>query len=511
MYNILVGGAAGEGSKKAGLVIAKLMSFYGYKVFIHEDYQSLIKGGHNFSLIRATKEGKNAIEEKVDILLALNKDTIERHRGRVKEGGVVIYDSETTEDEGIGIDLGKIVEEAGGIAIMKNTALVASFAKIVGMSWEKTEEVLRKELPIETEKNLEVAKVAYDKSEEKLKVEEVEGENLPIISGNEAVGLGAVKAGMTDYYAYPMTPSTGILHLLSTIDGIVTFQAESELSAASAVIGAAYAGRKAMTGTSGGGFALMTESVSFSAQAEVPFVVALSQRSGPATGVPTYTAQADLLFALFSGHGDLGRFVVAPGDAEEAFQLSAEAMNVAWQYRMPAIILLDKELSENSYSFKQPEVKEGGEITALGKVTGYEHTEDGISTEDPEVVVKMHEKRIEKSKRLLQNLKNPVKVYGEGENVLLVWGSNKGVAVEVAEMLGLRVVQLLVFQPFPEDSLKSALQGAKKVISVETNATGQGAFIMRAHGIEIDEEILKYDARPFTVDLLKERVKKAIQ
>ncbi len=513
MYNILVGGAAGEGSKKAGLVVAQLMSFHGYKVFIHEDYQSLIKGGHNFSLVRATEDGKRAVKEEVDVLLALNEDTIERHKDRLKEDSVILYDSESAEGRGVGVPLGEIVEEAKGIPIMKNTALVASFAKVVGMSWEKTEEVLKRELPIETEKNLEVAKVAYDKTEEVLKIEDLNKEHLPIISGSEAVALGALRAGMSDYYAYPMTPSTGILHFLSTIDGVATFQPESELSTASAAIGAAYAGRKTMVGTSGGGFALMTESVSLSAQAETPLVVALSQRAGPATGVPTYTAQADLLFTLFSGHGDMTRYVVAPGDAEEAYELSAEAMNVAWTYRLPAIILLDKELAENSYSFTEPQVKEEGEVTSLGKVTGYEHTDDGISTEDPQVVQKQQDRRLKKHEDLLQRVENsnPVKSYGEGEDVLLVWGSNKGIALEVAEELGLRVVQLLVFQPFPKESLKKALEGARKVISMENNSTGQGAFIMRAHGARIDEEILKYDARPFTVNDLKERVKKAIQ
>ncbi len=513
-YSILIGGAAGEGSKKAGLVIAKLMNEHGYRVFIHEDYQSLIKGGHNFSLIRASDEEADAVKEKVDFLLALNEDTLKRHITKLEEEGVLIYNADNTENKnGVGIPLTDIVSKAQGIPIMKNTALVASFAKIVGMSWEKTEKVLRRELPIETEGNLRVAKEAYDRVESVTSVEDLEKDPLPIISGNEAVALGAIKAGVSDYFAYPMTPSTGILHFLSGVEGVSALQLESELSAASAALGCAYTGRKTMIGTSGGGFALMSESLSFSAQAEVPFVVVLSQRMGPGTGVPTYTAQGDLLFSLFAGHGDMCRFVVAPGDAKEAFHLSAEAVNVSWEYRMPAVILIDKELSENSYTFNQPDVRVfDGQKNFLGKVTGYEHDKQGVSTENEEEVVSGHQRRMEKYESLRKKVEDmdSVKVYGEGENVLLVWGSNKGVALEAARNLNLRVVQVLVFQPFPEERFRKAIKGAKKIISVETNASGQGSFIMRAYGAQIDEEIKKYDGRPFTVEELYQKLKKAL-
>ncbi len=513
-YNILVGGAAGEGSKKAGHLVAKLMSNYGYRTFIHEDYQSLVKGGHNFSYICVSPEKIDAVNEKLDVILALNKDTVDRHEEKLKEEGVLIYNSDTEDlDRGVSVSLNNVVEKAEGTPIMKNTALIAFFAKTMGMSWEKTEEVLRREMPIETETNIRVAKEAFSRAEKIIEIEDIGGSPLPIISGNEAVALGAIAAGMSDFFAYPMTPSTGILHFLSNVDGVTATQMESELAVVSAALGSAYSGRRTMVGTSGGGFALMTESVSFAAQAELPLVIALSQRMGPGTGVPTYTSQGDLLFALYSGHGDLTRFVVAPGDADEAFELSAKAMNISWKYKLPAIILLDKELSENSYSFKKKEVENIVGENIPKKVTGYEHNADGISTELKEEVEKMQNKKEEKYQKMTEELSSypGVKTYGEGEDIVLFWGSNKGVVLQATKDFNVKVVQIVVFQPFPKEMLLQVLGGANRIISVENNMQGQASSLVENSGISIDEKILKYDGRPFTVENLRERIKKSLQ
>jgi 2-oxoglutarate/2-oxoacid ferredoxin oxidoreductase subunit alpha len=537
---IIIGGAAGEGSKKAGLLIAKLFNAYGYRVFIHEDYESVIKGGHNFSHISASRDEKNAISEKIDFLLALNKETVVRHSEKLLDGGVLLYDSNLTEEpeidkERVGVPLNDIVSEAEGIALMKNTALVSAFSKVIGMDFEKVKEVLRRELPVETEKNLQVAGIAYQKTEKLKDTEETGSIPLPFLSGNEAVALGAVVAGLENYFAYPMTPSTGILQFLCKIEGVRTFQPESEIAVVNAALGSAYTGRRTMIGTSGGGFALMTEGISFSAQSETPLVVALSQRMGPATGVPTYEAQGDLLFALNAGHGDMVRFVVAPGDVDEAYYLSGKALNISWKYQLPSIILLDKELSENTYNFKKEYLVEKEEVVkaennenynryegedvspllfpgegGVVKTTGYEHNKKGIATENAEEIKKMHDKRLRKYEKLKEELKDfeVAKAYKEGSVAVVFWGSTKGTVIEATKGMNVKLIQLIVIQPFLEEKIKELFIGIEKVISVEMNATSQMAQVLKMHGINVDVKITKYDGRPFTIEELKKEIEK---
>jgi 2-oxoglutarate ferredoxin oxidoreductase subunit alpha len=539
-FQIIVGGAAGEGSKRAGMIIAKLFSSYGFHVFIHEDYESVIKGGHNFSQISASLDGVNAIRKNVDFLLALNKDAIIKHKEKLKEGGLLIYDDNSIEAEDLGeiktvkVSLSDIVSEAGGIDLMKNTALVSAFSKIIGMDLEKVKNVLLKELPVETEKNMKVAEIAFSRAEKLNEIKEGENFSCDLLSGNMAVALGAIDAGLESCFAYPMTPSTGIIIFLAKTEGIRTFQAENEIGAVNSAMGCAYTGRRTMVGTSGGGFALMTEGVSFSAEAEVPLYIALSQRMGPATGVPTYGAQGDLLFALYSGHGDMMRFVASPSDVDEAYYLSGKCLNIAWKYQMPSILLLDKELSEDTYEFKKeykvekeeiiigeqsaeynrydgedisPMLFPGGE--AVVKVTGYEHDTKGVAIEDAKKIKEMHEKRLRKYERLREEVNNmeAVKTYYEGDIVVIFWGSNKGVVLEAVKDMNIKVVQPLILQPFPEKQMKEALEGAKKVICVETNATAQMAQLLRFFGVDVKEKILKYDGRPFTVEELREKIK----
>jgi len=544
---IIIAGAAGQGSKKAGLLIGKLLNHYGYKIFIHEDYQSVIKGGHNFSQVLASKREKNAINDKIDYLLALNKEAVEKHASRLKKGGVLLYDSEIEGIEDIDLSDGiykeeaplkEFVERAEGIMLMKNTALVSCFAKTAGLAWEDVEEVLKRELPVATQKNIEVAKIAFRETKAKKTLEKTEDEPSFLLAGNQAVGLGALEAGLENYYAYPMTPSTGVLRFLSGIDGVRTFQPESEIAVINSALGSAYTGKRTMIGTSGGGFALMTEGISFSAQAEIPLLAVLSQRMGPATGVPTYQGQGDLLFAVSAGHGDMMRFVTAPGDAKEAYILAGKSMNIAWRYQLPSILLLDKEVSENTYSVTKdfqivkedavfgedsedyeryggedvsPMLFPGGEAPV--KASGYEHTKKGIATEDSEEITAMHEKRLRKYEKLreeVEEMEEAVRTYKEGEVAIIFWGSSKGAVLEATRNMEARLIQPLVMEPLPEKRLKKALRGAKKVVCVETNATGQLAKLLKSAGVKVDEKILKYDGRPFTVEELRRRIKKEL-
>ena len=546
-YSILVGGAAGQGSRIAGLIIAKLFNRIGYNIFIHEDYQSLIKGGHNFSQIRASSENVLSHREGADFILALNEDTIKKHKERLEKGGVLIFNEDKIKsDDGIGVKADTITKELGGLPIMSNTALISAFAKIVGIEWPVLEDVLRKAIGKGIDKNLEIAKKAYDGVESVARIEKLKNKPKPLLTGNEAIALGAAKAGLENYFAYPMTPATSILHYLAEHTkelNVIAPQLENEVGVINTAVGSAFAGRRTMVGTSGGGFALMTEGISLAAMSETPILVVNSQRSGPATGVPTYNGQSDLLCTLASGHGDFVRFVAAPGDAEESFYWTGKLLNLAWKYQTPAILLTDKDVSEGTFTFDEAVLKQvkkekdlrwngkgeykryadkengispmafPGQPGAVVKGTSYEHDEFGISTEEREEIVKMQEKRSRKFEAMeieVEEMKDAVKVYGDprSKKVVICWGSTKGAVKEAAEHLGLKVVQPVVLQPFPEKQMYEALKGASKIVSVELNSTGQLEQVLNCHGIEADKRILKYDMRPFTAQELEIQLKK---
>jgi len=545
--SILIGGKAGDGIRQAGQTLARLLNRFGYRIFFYDDYPSLIRGGHNFSIIRASKKKIIAHKEKVDLIVALNQDAVEKHKHRLNSNGMILYDSKKVEAQGVGVDFMGLVKESEGEPIMRNTAALGALAKMLNIEWGMLEKVIKDTIEKEVDLNLKIAQSAFNQVEKAcLSVRNLNQKMLPLVSGNEAIALGAVQAGLNMYIAYPMTPASAILHYLAEHEndlGVVTIHPESEIGVALMALGAAYAGAKTMVGTSGGGFALMTEALSLSGQGEFPIVFVVSQRPGPGTGVPTYTMQGDLSFVIHSGHGEFAKVVLAPGDAEEAFYLTGLAMNLAWKFQIPCFVLSDKHLSESIFSFdadpdkvkpEDPLLWDGqgeykryldtqngisplafpGNPTAMVKATSYEHDEYGITTEESEQIVSMQQKRLRKKKTLEDELARyeQVKVYGDPESktVLLCWGSTKGACIEAAEELGLKVVQPLVLEPLPIESLKKVLSHADKIIDVEVNTTGQLAKLLSAHGICIDDMILRFDGRPFTVDFLLEKVKEVL-
>jgi 2-oxoglutarate ferredoxin oxidoreductase subunit alpha len=545
--SILIGGKAGDGIRQAGQTLARLLNRFGYRIFFYDDYPSLIRGGHNFSIIRASKKKILAHKEKVDLIVALNQDAVEKHKHRLNPGGVILYDSKKVEAQGVGVDFMGLVKELEGAPIMRNTAALGALAKVLNIEWPILEKVIKDTIEKEVDLNLKIAQSAYNQVEKAgFSIPNLNQKMLPLVSGNEAIALGAVQGGLNMYIAYPMTPASAILHYLAEHEddlGVVTIHPESEIGVALMALGAAYAGAKTMVGTSGGGFALMTEALSLSGQGEFPIVFVVSQRPGPSTGVPTYTMQGDLSFVIYSGHGEFAKLVLAPGDAEEAFYLTGLAMNLAWKFQIPCFVLSDKHLSESIFSFdadpdkvkpEEPLLWDGqgeykrylvtqngisplafpGNPAAMVKATSYEHDEYGITTEESEQIVRMQQKRLRKKKTMEEELARyeQVKVYGdlESKTVLLCWGSTKGACIEAAEELGLKVVQPLVLEPLPIESLKKVLSDADKIIDVEVNATGQLAKLLSAHGICIDDMILRFDGRPFTVDSLLEKVKEVL-
>ncbi|MES0445700.1 MAG: 2-oxoacid:acceptor oxidoreductase subunit alpha [Desulfobacterales bacterium] len=545
--SILIGGKAGDGIRQAGHTLARLMNRIGYRIFFYDDYPSLIRGGHNFSIVRASEKRIEAHKEKVDLIVALNQDTVEKHKNRLNAGGIVLYDSAKVIAQGVGINFMDIVKELDGVPIMRNTAAIGALAKVLDIEWPVLKNVIMDTMEKEIDLNLKIAQSAYDMVENAvISVPKLNQKILPLVSGNEAIALGAVQAGLNIYIAYPMTPASAILHYLAEHEddlGVVTIHPESEIGVALMALGAAYAGARTMVGTSGGGFALMTEALSLSGQGELPMVLIVSQRPGPGTGVPTYTMQGDLSFVIHSGHGEFAKVVLAPGDADEAFYLTGLAMNLAWKFQIPSFVLSDKHLSESLFSFEadidkvkpeEPLLWNGqgeykryldtqngisplaypGTPAAIVKATSYEHDEYGITTEESEQITSMQKKRLRKRKTLIDELSKheQVKVYGnlESRTVLISWGSTKGACMEVAEELGLKVVQPLVLEPFPAELLRKVLTGADKIINIEVNATGQLAKLLSSHGIRIDETILRFDGRPFTVDVLLDKVKEVL-
>jgi len=545
-FSILIGGEAGQGSRMAGLIIAKFFNQLGYRIYIYEDYQSLIRGGHNFSQIRASEKEFQSRKKEIDFLLALDKNTLNLHKKNLSKNGIIIFNGDRIgSKEGIGIPIEKITKEMGGIPIMANTALISSFAKIIGVDWQILGEVLKKEIKRETELNLKIAKRVYEISKNLLKIEKISKEPSLLLTGNEATALGLAKAGLKFYFAYPMTPATSIMNFLAKMEdlNVKVIQPENEISVINMALGASFAGAKSAVGTSGGGFALMTEGLSLAGQSETPILIVESQRGGPSTGMPTYNLQGDLLFVLSAGHGDIPRFVIAPGDAAECLYYSGLGLNLAWKYQTPVILLIDKDVSENTFcvnekildliqsekpllwaksgDYKRYKITEDGvsplafpgEKDAIVKADSYEHDEFGITIESEEVE-KMQEKRLRKYETMKKAVEKlpAVKVYGnQNSNIALVaWGITKGAAKEIAENLGIKLIQPIIIEPFPQKQMREVLKGVEKLFSIELNTTGQMAKVLNSQGIKVDGKILKYNGRPFFVKEIEDKLKKLL-
>ena len=543
--SFLMGGQAGDGVMQTAELLGKTLNRLGLYAFVINDYQSLIRGGHNFCKVRASDCQVWSHLEAVKLIAALNQDTIARHENELTEGGRVLFDSDKASYEGPykphPIPLSGMIKEIKGIPIMRNSALIGAIAHLYGIPLEPINEILTWAYGKKAEKNILLAKMGHDHAKQNfdpiLKLEPIKRDPTPFITGAEAVSLGAVKAGMKVYIAYPMTPSTGILSFMGTHQdqlGIVAIHPENEIGVANMALGVAYGGVRCMVGTAGGGFALMQEAFSMAGQSEIPVVFVVGQRPAPAVGVPTYTAQADLRFVLHAGHGEFPRIVVAPGDPEEAFVNAGEAMNLAWKYQVPVIILMDKHLIESYVSIAIDERKvivepssvteswEGeykryrftnsgispmvfpGTSGAVVKVSSYEHDEYGHAIETPEGVTKMMKKRLRKMDGIIKDLKGreTVKIHGDhqAENLVVAWGSTKGAVLEAMQLVDkpLKFLQIMYLSPFPDWDVTRHLEQAKDIICVEVNMTGQlRSLIKEQTGRYIQKAILKSDGRPF--------------
>lgn len=541
---------------------------HGWQVFCYTEYPSLIRGGHNTYQVHSDSKDIKSQKKNIEVLIALDEKTITRNQDELIKGGVVIYDPEKIPNVSnkksrlkyLEVPLIKISEEICGSDLMKNTVALGTSLGLYEGDLEILNDLIKEEFEDKEEEiikqNIEAAKKGYEfvgQSSDLIKntprLEKIKAPERILVTGNEALGLGALAAGCKFYVAYPMTPATSILHFLAKQErdyDMVVKQAEDEISVINMAIGASFAGVRSMCATSGGGFALMNESLGFAAIAEIPLVVVLAQRTGPATGLPTWSGQQDLLHAIRASHGEFLRVVVAPGDSEEAFWATVKAFNLADKYQIPVIILLDKYSSEGPHTVevfdtKKVKIDRGKILTQaeLDKIKDYkrykfvadgisprslpgmkggvyqansdDHDEYGYSTEDSETRNKIMEKRLAKFPALAKELPEP-KIYGNknADLTIVCWGTTKmPVLGAMKELKNVRTVHLQYLFPFPADFITKNIDPEKAIV-IEGNQTGQLKQLIRQQtGLDIKKTLLKYDGRPFYPEEIVEAVSKS--
>jgi 2-oxoglutarate ferredoxin oxidoreductase subunit alpha len=547
VFTFIVGGKAGEGVKKAGSVAAQLFASMGRQVFQMDDYQSLIKGGHNFSVISTAKRRITSHYIKADLVVAPDKKSYDIHKEHLSEQGVIVYNSDkVSEAEGVGVPLTKEAKKYPNPDLRIGVGAVATLAAVVGLDKDGLKKLIQSEYPRDIENNIAYAiaihDIVYPKIGGRFQLERGDKER-PIVSGNEAIALGAVAGGLDTYFAYPMTPSSSLLHFLAAHDrdlGATVVHPENEIAVINMAIGSTFAGAKTMVGSSGGGFALMQEAFSLAGMVEAPLLCVLGSRPGPSTGVPTYTAQGDLKFAIHQGHGEFPKIVASPGNIEEAFYLAAEMLNIVWRFQTPGILLTEKHLSESAMTvdvdvskakWSEPFLHSGGEYKRyldtkdgvspflfppskeLVKWDSYEHDELGITTEDPNMIAKMQEKRNRKKKAIIDYMMgvHTVNVYGDKGPVIFTYGSTTMSILEALESgdIEATVVQPIYLEPLPAWELERYKESG--VIVVELSCAGQFASLLKEKaGIQPKAFIKKYDGRPFDPVELSKRIKEVI-
>ena len=567
-YTIKIGGEAGQGIQTIGETLAKVFARTGYHVFTHQDYESRIRGGHNFFQIRVSENPVAASSKRIDILVALDSEGIALHKYELSESGLAIYDSSSLkqkQDEPSFLDVP--FSKLAGDKMMSNIAATGAVLGILGMDLDILNGILneafRKKGDRVMEGNRNAAAAGHDfavKNCAKCSFSLAQpSKPKMLISGIDAIGLGAIASGCKFYSAYPMTPSTGIMNYIAGRAkeyGIIVEQAEDEIAAINMALGASFAGVRAMTGTAGGGFALMVEGLSLAGMTETPVVIALGQRPAPATGLPTRTEQSDLNFALYAAHGEFPRVIFAPGTPEQAFYLTGKAFDLAEKYQIPAIVIFDAYLADSEWTYEGidinkikyhdyrlrgdafnnlPEYKrhaftETG-VSPLGVpgdsrhvvvTDSDEHDEEGHMVEDAETRVKMVNKRLFRKLPLIRQEIEPPALYGDPDPEIVIagWGSNYGVMKEAVDILtpphpplikggsrgGVAMLHFSEIYPFPPTdrfNYLELLSNAKLALCIENNATGQFARLMRTEtGFEFKEKINRFDGRPFLLEEL---------
>jgi 2-oxoglutarate ferredoxin oxidoreductase subunit alpha len=555
--SIVIAGEAGQGVQSVEATLVNVIKQSGFNVFATKEYMSRVRGGINSTQIRVAEKRRASYIEKTDIFIPLEKQAISRLADRIQKNTLIIGEAGKLGDSRvINVDFTKIATELGA-AIYQSMAAAGCACGIIGIGKDMAPDYIKK---VFAEKGEAVIKANIDAFAagygEGMKIAALKKyrpdlksavalEQEILLSGADAVAIGAIAGGCDSMFAYPMTPSTSVFTALAEYQhqaGIAVEQVEDEPGVINMALGAWYAGGRALVSTSGGGFALMTEGIAMAGITETPVVVHLAQRPGPATGLPTRTEQGDLNLALYAGHGVFPRIILAPGNTRQAFELAAGAFEMADRFQAPVFILTDQYFVDTYYNAPMPEINEKQlkkyivetdadyKRYALAKdgfsprgVPGFgkgtvcsdsdEHDESGRITEDLRgISLAMKNKRMRKfaavrKAALAPNLYGPRKY----KNLLVAWGSTLNSVLEALELSGLEETALLHFRqvyPLHGDTQKY-LKRAGKTVAVENNQTAQFAALIKAEtGVEIKDSILRYDGFPFAADTLAADLKK---
>jgi 2-oxoglutarate ferredoxin oxidoreductase subunit alpha len=553
-FAIKFAGQSGQGVNTLGELLAKSIKNSGYNSFAYREYPSIIKGGYASYQIDFSNTEILASTKQFNILASLASEALHKYILGLNKGGIIVHavnDFDFTEEEieyikenkieVVYIDIGAVAEENKAPKIMGNVILLSYVWSLLGFDLKVLEKVVKdtfknKNIDMEAEIRCLNAGYTYEKPKGynlNIEIPKVKGSwsTSLLLTANDAISLGAISAGCRAYYAYPMTPSTSILQTLGKTymnTGMLVKQAESEITAAQLVMGSMYMGTRAFTATSGGGFDLMSETISCAGMTETPLLIVLGQRSGPGTGVPTWTGAGDLNVALNTGHGEFPRCVLSCSDAKDAYELIQRAFNIAEKYQLPVILLTEKQSAESLFNVKdlpkairiERGLKEGKEryeisgngisprwIPSKGKstylVNSDEHTPDGVSTEDPLEIVRMSEKRMRKLLTLKEELPEPI-YWGskDAKNIFVGFGTTKNTILEVMkEKEDIAFLQYQYIYPLKFENILELEGEGKRLILIENNQNGEfGQLVKKESGYEFKEKLLKFDSRPFFVE-----------
>ncbi|GAB6145105.1 2-oxoacid:acceptor oxidoreductase subunit alpha [Desulfocicer niacini] len=545
---VKIGGAAGQGIQTIGTLLSQVCHTAGLFIFSVDDFESRIRGGHSFNMLRISNEPVKGPGSTVDILVALDQQTLSLNRGNLEKDAMIIFNSDTEtgfKDNILAIPLKGLAKEAGG-AITANTVAAGAILSILGAPFDALETLLTRRFTAKGEKivslNIAAARKGYDAAGDLRFSSQFSWTprktNTVIINGVKAAAMGALASDCRFFSFYPMSPATGVMtSVVPFIDKlpIVMEQAEDEIAAVNMAVGASFAGVRSLTATSGGGFCLMTEGLGLAAISETPLVIIDAQRPGPATGLPTRTGQADLLFVLNASQDAFPRFVFAPGNPMETYELTKKAFTLSEKYQVPSIILLDQFLNtsqvtqENRFTVEKdlptfickdrdmeaPEkylryrlTHDGispravpGRGKALVRATGNEHNEAGQISEDAENKKAMNAKRNGKHAAMLTEMTAPQVFHGDSATLLVGWGSSREIILEACRAMrdkGKDVGAVIIKDIWPLDRQKwTDILKNKTLIMVEQNSNCQmGKVISQETGIFYDAAILKDDGRP---------------
>lgn len=557
-----VGGQQGEGIESTGEIFATAMNRQGYYLYGYRHFSSRIKGGHTNNKIRVSSKPVRAISDDLDILIAFDQETIEVNYHEMLEGSIIIADEkakpqnpEDSKAQLVSLPFTGVAKELG-TALMKNMVAVGATCAVMDLDTKVFESLIKdlfgKKGESVVDLNIQALNEGYRLMSEQMDdlqsehtLEPTDSEGHLFMIGNDAIGLGAVAAGVRFMAAYPITPASEIMEYmidrLPALGGTV-IQTEDEIAACTMAIGSNYAGVRSFTSSAGPGLSLMMESIGLSGMTETPLVIVNTQRGGPSTGLPTKQEQSDLMQMIYGTHGDIPKIVLAPTSASDAFYLTVEAFNLAEEYQCPVILLSDLQLSlgkqtVESLDYSKVEIRRGalvegdlekqedkayfkryaltdsgisprilpGTKGGIHHVTGVEHDEEGKPSESAENRQKQMDKRMRKTAQLL--IDEPVESnekYEEADILYVGFISTAGAIEEAISRLDQQNVkvshiQIRQLHPFPTDVVQEAFNKAKKVVVAEHNYQGQLSNIIKMN-INHQNKIInqtKYDGTPF--------------